>query len=361
MIYGTRLTQAREFCLLTQRALAAEVGISQGTLSNAERDKAELPSHVLTQIATATGFPVEFFQQAPRVRFDGLPTHFRARASMSAKESSQATRGGEVVAEAALAMLDQLEGPSLTISIPSDKTAPEQAAHALRDALGLSPSEPALGLPVLLEHAGFLVVALPLPSGRRDAFSLWFQGKPFLALLDTDAGDRQLWSAAHELGHIVLHHQAGASKILESEADEFAMHFLTPLHAMRKEIPAHPTIQDFALLKRRWGVSIAALVRVAHRLTIIDDHRYTSLFKQMAARGERLRERASISPVKPRGFRAMAETLFGLHPAPGLAKLANWTPALAEEVLNRHATGAELPSRRVTNVISLSSRRSRRA
>lgn len=361
MIYGTRLTQAREFCLLTQKALAADVGISQGALSNAERDVNELPLHVLTQLATTTGFPVEFFQQGPRVTFDGLPTHFRARAGMSMKEASQAKRGGEIVAEAALAMLDQLEGPKLTLTPQPLGTPPEAAAQAARETLGLGPREAALGLPVLLEHAGFLVIALPMPNTRRDAFSLWFGEQPVLALLDTDAGDRQLWSTAHELGHALLHREAGASKTLEQEADEFAMHLLTPLDAMEKEMPAHPTIQDFAMLKRRWGVSIAALIRTARRLGRIDEHRYTSLFKQMAARGERLRERAAIAPTKPRGFRAMAETLYGPHPSQGLARSANWTPAFAEDVLSRHATGAELPSRRITNVISLSSRRSRHA
>ncbi|MDF5758632.1 XRE family transcriptional regulator [Spongiactinospora sp. TRM90649] len=361
MIYGTRLTQAREFCLLTQKALADDVGISQGTLSNAERDKSELPMHVLTQLATITGFPIDFFQQGPQVTFEGLPTHFRARAGMSMKEAGQAKRGGEIVAEAALAMLSQLEGPPLRLQPHPIGTAPQAAAAAAREALGLGPRDPALGLPVLLEHVGFQVIALPLPNTRRDAFSLWINDHPILALLDTDAGDRQLWSTAHELGHTLLHRDAGASNTLEQEADEFAMHLLMPLEAMNKEMPTHPTIQDFALLKRRWGVSIAALIRTAHRIGRIDDHRYTSLFKQMAARGERLRERAAIAPTKPRGFRAMAETLHGPHPAQGLARAANWTPAFAEDVLSRHATGAELPSRRITNVISLSSRRARRA
>ncbi|WP_157245395.1 hypothetical protein [Nonomuraea typhae] len=40
----------------------------------------------------------------------------------------------------------------------------------------------------------------------------------------------------------------------------------------------------------------------------------------------------------------MAETLYGPHPAQGLARSANWTPAFAEDVLSRHATGSELPA-----------------
>jgi Zn-dependent peptidase ImmA (M78 family)/transcriptional regulator with XRE-family HTH domain len=357
VIYGSRLTQAREFALLTQKALAGDIGVSQATLSNAERDRYELPFGPLAEFAAVTGFPTGFFQEPPRVIFDGLPTHFRARAGMSAKEANQAKRAGEVITEAALLMRDKLVGPPLTLQ--SCSRSPEEAACRTREALGLSPGEPALGLPVLLEHAGILVIALPLPNTRRDAFSLWFEDHPVLALLDTDAGDRQLWSTAHELGHLVLHRQVGASRELEHEADEFAMHLLTPLEAMRRDVPEHPTIQDFALLKRRWGVSIAALVRTARRLGKIDDQRYTSLFKQMSARGERLRERVAIAPIKPRGFRAMAETIYGPHPAEDLAEAVLWTPAFAEDVLSRHATGSELPSRRVTNVVSLT--RARRA
>ena len=116
------------------------------------------------------------------------------------------------------------------------------------------------------------------------------------------------------------------------------MHLLTPLDSMRRDIPEHPTIQDFALLKRRWGVSIATLVRTARRLGKSTTR--PSLFKQMSARGERLRERVAIASIKPRGSRAMAETIYGPHPAEDLAEAALWTPAFAEDVLSRHATGS---------------------
>ena len=92
-----------------------------------------------------------------------------------------------------------------------------------------------------------------------------------------------------------------SEQVLEDDADEFAMHFLTPPAVIKREISAKATLQQFALLKRRWGVSIAALVRTARRLEIIDDDRYMSLFRQMSARGERLRERAAIAPIKPTG------------------------------------------------------------
>jgi hypothetical protein len=97
------------------------------------------------------------------------------------------------------------------------------------------------------------------------------------------------------------------------------------------------------MLKRRWGVSVQALVRAAYRLGRIDRDRYTSLFRQISARGERLRERTTIEPVKPRGLRKMAETLYGPAPTQLLAADARWTPSFAETVLALHATNAELP------------------
>ncbi|MEU7863342.1 hypothetical protein [Nonomuraea sp. NPDC049141] len=50
----------------------------------------------------------------------------------------------------------------------------------------------------------------------------------------------------------------------------------------------------------------------------------------------------AIAPIKPRGFRTMAETIYGPHPAEDLAEAALWTPALASDVLSRHATRSQL-------------------
>lgn len=353
MIYGTRLRQAREFNKLTQRAVDQEIGLNQGRLSEAERDSYALSTEALVEFAALTGFPVEFFLKPSRVTFDSMPIHFRARAGMRAKDARQAEFTGEIVVEAALDMLDQLEGPSLQLRPLPAELSPQEAAQQARSMLGLPWHEPVTALSLLLEHAGVLVVGLPLQGDRRDAFSLWLPEFPVLALLDTDAGDRQLWSIAHEIGHLLLHRGIGASRSLEDDADEFAMHFLTPLAVIKREMPSKATLQQFALLKRRWGVSIAALIRTARRLEIIDDDRYMSLFRQMSARGERLRERAAIVPIKPRGFRVMAETLYGSTPAGGLAKTCRWSMAFAEEVLSRHATSSELPLRPISNVVGL--------
>lgn len=61
----------------------------------------------------------------------------------------------------------------------------------------------------------------------------------------------------------------------------------------------------------------------------------------MSARGERLRERTFIPPVKPRGLRAMAELAYGVAPASGLAEENQWSLRFTERVLERHARADE--------------------
>jgi Zn-dependent peptidase ImmA (M78 family)/transcriptional regulator with XRE-family HTH domain len=342
MISGARLRQARELTGLTQEELCAVAGIPQPRLSGAERYGQDLTESVMIHIAAATGFPLSFFETQPALLISD-PPHFRAQGGATAMQIKQARRAGEVVAEQALAMRSRLRPPRLRM--PVEATRPELAAGALRAAFGVSATEPIKDLPLLAERNGLLVVGAPLAAFKKDAFSLWTDEVPIIVLLSTQAGDRQAWSTAHELGHLLLHRGLTPQRTLEDEANEFAMHFLLPLGSLRRDLSAHPTLQEFVLLKRRWGVSVQALIRAAHRIGVVDDDRYTSLFRQISARGERLRERVAIPAVKPRGFRKMAEVLYGLNPASGLAKQAHWTVTFADDVLAHHAAASELPMR----------------
>ncbi len=347
MMYGERLRQVRELSGLTQKDLAKEIFVPQPRLSNAERYDRALPEAAMAELSAVTGFPAAFFEASPGLNFMEEPVHFRAQTGASATQIRQARRTGEVLAEQALRMRALLRAPRVMLG-PLIGLPPKQAAAEVRATLNLSQTDPLNALPLLLERKGVLVLGLPMPAFRRDAFSVWSQDVPILALLDTNAGDRQAWSCAHELGHLVLHPGLPTHREVEAEADEFAMHFLLPESTLRAEFPHAPTLQQFALLKRRWGVSIQSLIRAARRLEVIDGDRYTSLFRQISARGERLRERAAIPPVKPRGFRKMAEMLYGPTPAVGLSRDAVWGLAFTEEVLSRHATTEELPARRRT-------------
>ena len=59
------------------------------------------------------------------------------------------------------------------------------------------------------------------------------------------------------------------------------------------------TLESYARLKAKWGVSIQALVRRARDLAIIDYNRYRSLMIQISSRGWRKNEPVHIPVEMP--------------------------------------------------------------
>jgi Zn-dependent peptidase ImmA (M78 family) len=95
---------------------------------------------------------------------------------------------------------------------------------------------------------------------------------------------------AHELGHLICHyHQALPAEATEEEADEFAAEFLMPAKDIRGYL-GNISIDGLAHLKPQWKVSMAALLRHAHRLGRISAHRYKMLQIKMSSLGYKTRE-----------------------------------------------------------------------
>lgn len=106
-------------------------------------------------------------------------------------------------------------------------------------------------------------------------------------------GDRQRFTVAHELGHLVLHHASpqpanpAAATKMEREAHRFASAFLTPGDAVVEDLASlggRVTLSNLASLKEKWGLSIKAFVVRFQQLGVIDDDQARSLYKQISAR-----------------------------------------------------------------------------
>ena len=73
--------------------------------------------------------------------------------------------------------------------------------------------------------------------------------------------------------------------------DEFAVALLMPAADIRPYLVGKKIdLSTLAALKPEWRVSMAALLMRAHKLKLLSDNQYTYLWKQMSARGYRLRE-----------------------------------------------------------------------
>lgn len=366
MIHGERVRRARLLKKENQTAFATAVGLDQPRLSKLERDLLSPSELVVSAIAVHTGFPVEWFARAPEPPLPVGSLLFRARTSLRAADRDQAIQCAQTIWEHADAMRRRLT--TQPCRLPDlGGVEPRAAAHHARDALGVSRRGPVPSVTHALEKSGVLVLGLPVPYEKHDAFSTWTGPHdaryPVVAVLSNAPGDRRRFSVAHELAHLVLHRDLPPSMAtaVEPEADTFASEFLVPLDDLADEISGRPSLNELVLLKRRWGVSLQVLIRAARTLGVVDDDRYVSLFKQLSARGWRKEQPIHVPVEKPRGFRKMAELLYG-DPVDvvALAREAGWLPPFAAAVLDQHAAIADLPRSAAAarpNVVDLARRR----
>ncbi|MBI4833106.1 MAG: ImmA/IrrE family metallo-endopeptidase [Candidatus Lindowbacteria bacterium] len=118
------------------------------------------------------------------------------------------------------------------------------AAAFCRRKLGLKPDEPIHDICGLLESAGVKVLSIPMASDGFFGMSVGEKdGGPAVVVnvWERISVERRIFSAAHELGHLMLHPNAydvtrtAEDNKEEREADLFAGHFLMPDDGFRKE------------------------------------------------------------------------------------------------------------------------------
>jgi len=356
LISGDRVRQARELKSMTQAALARVVGVSQAAIAQIEAGAFLASEELVAAIAAKTSQPLQFFRQdaAPEIPVGSLL--FRSHASMTKRDLTETYRHAQMAYELWEKLRRKLR--VIPVKIPRLSVDPTQAAREVRRALGIPEGEPIPHLLNVLEWHGLVVLTVP-DIRTRDAFSLWFNDLPIVALSRGRSGDRSRMTLSHELGHLVLHQGKSRFEIDDTEADDFAAEFLMPEDLMRREIRTPVTLSGLAALKPRWRVSIQALIRRSKDVEIITDRQYRYLFEQLSAMGWRLREPIEVVPERPRALRQMAEMLYG-DPIDyaTLAHEVAMNTSTVRELLSDYAGKESSPSASASNVVSLPRRRS---
>jgi Zn-dependent peptidase ImmA (M78 family)/DNA-binding XRE family transcriptional regulator len=344
MIYGERVRQVREMHRLTQADLAGQVpALTQSRLSRIETDLAAADDETAAILAAVSGTTTDFLERPPVPTLLAHTPQLRARGRLTQVAKGAAMQWARLVDEAYQLLASQAARIPVRMGRMHGAT-PEEAAAEARRVLGFRPHEPLPYLVLAVERTGVTVLGLPCRVDDLDAFCAWRTHDPLIALVRGAPGDRQRFSVAHELGHLILHPAGRTGRDIEVEADEFAAELLTPRAAIADALPGNPTLPGLAMLKTTWGVSIKSLVRRARELGVIDQDRSISLYKQISARGWNRREPGYVPYEKPRAFRKLAEIVYG--PGPNVQRLAadlGWSEDLALQVLAQHATADELP------------------
>jgi Zn-dependent peptidase ImmA (M78 family)/DNA-binding XRE family transcriptional regulator len=353
---GERIRAVRLLVGISPTDLAASLGVTQALISQIESGRRAANARLLDQVAEVTGYPRSFFESVPP---DLPPLSLRFRRKTTVR-SSAVHRVEQLVAETYRVVWQLVRDrgryipPSLPLASSDTITAEdiESLAMQAREALGLDPSGPVRHVTRTLERGGMVVVPLALAETDEDCdtvghfgVSCW-PGAPDPAVIgyfEGGTGDRQRFTLAHELGHLVLHTRRRFVHDHEDEANRFASAFLVPRDRAQEFFATHVTLRDLAQLKAAWGVSIQALIMRGNQLGLIDPARTTSLFKQLSARGWRKSEPVRVHLEAPALFAKLLEDRFG-HGASGYRRAAD-VLGLPAFVLGTLAPMTRTPSR----------------
>ncbi|RZB18383.1 ImmA/IrrE family metallo-endopeptidase [Streptomyces sp. F001] len=326
-----RIRTLRLLMGLTQGELAEAAGVSQPLISQMQKGTRAVTDDVLQRIAAATGTPLSFFYVDPT----DLPTDtllFRKKASTSVKEVNRVEATVREAYRVAARLLTETRVRRATLPRAEGDLSVddiEDLAAETRDALGIA-RDGVIGHVIrACERAGIPVVPLVLVDGEghgedivvgHSGVSCWRgPAEPSLiSYFSAGSGDRQRFTTGHELGHLVLHPARRANltpKEAESEAHRFAGAFLMPRDRAREAFDGPLMLRDLAELKKRWGISIQALINRACDVGRIDHDRKESLYKQLSARGWRTNEPVTVHPEQPALMRAMLARRYGEPPS----------------------------------------------
>jgi Zn-dependent peptidase ImmA (M78 family)/transcriptional regulator with XRE-family HTH domain len=285
-----RLDLARKRRGLTKIGLANAAGVSRRILSAYEDGQKEPSPQTVARIAEALEFPIEFFSGFDLDEPPIYGSSFRALSNLTARQRDQALGSGAL----ALALADWID---VRFVLPKPDVPrlhgvdPETAAESVRGAWGLG-ERPIRNMIHLMESHGVRVFSLAEECLEVDAFSFWRAGVPYVFLNTTKSAEHSRMDAAHELGHLVQHwsHESPRGRDAEFEAKRFASAFLMPSGSVLAEAPRGARLDQLIDAKRRWDVSLAALVYRMHVLGLLSDWHYRSLFVEISERGYRRSE-----------------------------------------------------------------------
>ncbi len=266
MFNPSRLRVARKKRRYSKTRLAEGAGVILRAISAYESGEYSPTAETAARLAEALTFPVDFFFGDDLHEPTAETASFRSLARMTASTREAALASGAI----AMLLHDWMERRFALppCDLPDLRQEdPETAAITLRHEWGLG-EKAVRNIVHLLESKGVRVFSMA-ESTDVDAFSLWRDATPFVFLNTLKSAEHSRFDAAHELGHLVLHREAGVhGKQAEHEANRFASAFLMPRSSILERAPVFPSLSALIQLKKQWIVSVAALAYRLHALKL---------------------------------------------------------------------------------------------
>lgn len=306
-IVPERLREARVSRAYTLVELGKKVGVSAQAISQYEIGTCKPSPIILNKIALELDFPVSFFQKNYYVSQNNIAqsaVYFRSYKSATKKTRESCKVKLKWINEIYMFTQEYIDYPPVALPRINDFLANtengiteeqiEDISLYVRNEFGLGNSAINNLIEVLQDH-GVVIVKFDFETEKVDAFSTWYNGIPYIVLgSDKKSACRLRFDLAHELGHLLLHNNIENEDLnnknildrIEKEADYFAGAFLLPQASFSKELYS-TSLNQFILLKQKWKVSIAAMIKRTKNLGLINSDQESYLFRSLNNKGYR--------------------------------------------------------------------------
>lgn len=298
------LTLAREAVGLTQAAIAQHTQVSQSLMSKIENGFEEPSQEFLSKAATICAVPVRFFEQDDSMPSDTVYDIFhKKRLTLPQKPLKKANANVQKLRMEIARLLKSFDVPAPrpfpTFSLDTHDSPAEIAL--LTRATWRVDSGPLPNLVQAVEATGTPVILTDLGHEKLRAMSVagvTGDNAHIIVLNSRLPASAQRFALAHEVGHLVMH-DGISTPDMEREADDFASALLMPAEDISRQL-RNVRLRDLGELKRRWRVSLAALIYRAHSLGLITERHYRSLNMDLnALPNGRKREPGEFEPERP--------------------------------------------------------------
>ena len=303
--YGNNLKFARQYRGLSMEELGELIGKSKQIISQYEsEDDPQIPSfEVVSIIAEKLKFPIMFFYTEIKIKPQEINTYFRALLSSTKKDKISQSKKATVIIEIYKFLEKYIEFPKLNIPKIEKKDIEEKnfskIAQSVREYWNLS-DKPINNIINVLEMNGFILSSVNTNTNDIDAFTHYINienEKYFCIVLGNEKRSfaRRQFSTAHELAHVLIHGtdikmndlSREEFREIEKEADKFAAEFLLPADSFKKDLIYPNELKFYEELKKKWKVSIIAMMMRAADLEIISKNQLQYLIKRAYAKGYR--------------------------------------------------------------------------
>lgn len=279
---GNRLHMARKAQGLSMQALAGKVGLSANMIKKYEHNQSMPSSDVLIRLIHVLDVDMAFLFRPTQVELKQV--EYRKKANTPKLLLDKITADVTNQAERWLHLKELWLGfPIATYQLDYDFSKPittiddiEIIVDELRAywKLGINPIPNMIDF---LESLGIIVIISDVDNhdNKFDGLQAMIDDTPIIVISSHWTGDRQRFTLAHELGHLVLEKRIPKNMDIEKACNRFAGAFLLPKESLIQEWGEKRTKitpNELSFLKHEYGISMSAILYRVKDLHIITDN-----------------------------------------------------------------------------------------